>query len=162
MFSFSSLSNSPSEPSRCRMSSINMTRRSLFLSALAAGTIACSGSAGKKKLLEHADTLLLQGKYPEAVEESRRVLQIDDGDSRASQQLGSAHLELGQLTHAYHFLLRAQAANPNDSRVRLALGSIYLIEGESDQAREQADRVLQTDSTNLAALVLFSGAVRTL
>jgi tetratricopeptide (TPR) repeat protein len=134
----------------------------LFLSALAALTTGCSGSAGKKKLLEHADTLLLQGKYPEAVEESRRVLQIDDGDSRASRQSGLAHLELGQLTHAYHFLLRAQAANPNDSRVRLALGSIYLIEGESDQAREQADRVLQTDSTNLAALVLFSGAVRTL
>jgi tetratricopeptide (TPR) repeat protein len=143
------------------MPSVKTAPRILLLSGLAAVMIGCSATGEKKKLLEHADTLMLQAKYPEAVKESRRVLQIDDNDHRANRQLGLAYLELGELSQAYHFLLRAQASNPEDGGVRLALGSIYSIEGESDQAREQADRVMKKDSTNAAALLLLSGTVRT-
>jgi Flp pilus assembly protein TadD len=143
------------------MRSLTTAQRTLLLSGLSAIALGCSTNGEKTKLLAHTDTLLQQAKYPEAVQESRRVLRIDDNDSRASRQLGLAHLELGELTQAYHFLLRAQAANPNDVSVRLALGSIYSIEGESDQAREQADRVLQKDSTSIPALLLLSGTVRT-
>lgn len=143
------------------MRSVLTAQRILLLSGLAAVAVGCSTGTEKKKLLEHADTLMVQAKYPEAVQESRRVLQIDDNDPRASRQLGLAQLELGQLAQAYHFLLRALASNANDSDVRLALGSIYSIQGESDQAREQAERVMQTDSTNLTAQLLLSGTVRT-
>ena len=143
------------------MPNVRMAQRIFFLSGVAAVAIGCSTSTEKKKLLAHADTLMVQAKYPEAVQESRRALQIDDNDPRASRQLGLAHLELAQLAQAYHFLLRALASNANDSDVRLALGSIYSIQGESDQAREQAERVMQTDSTNLTAQILLTGTVRT-
>jgi Flp pilus assembly protein TadD len=123
--------------------------------------IACSATGEKKRLLAHTDTLLLREKFPEAVSESRRVLQIDDNDSRANRQLGLAHLELGEFTQAYHFLLRAQGLNQNDVGVRLALGSIYSIKNDLDQAREHADRAIERDSTNLTALLLLSGTART-
>ena len=135
-------------------------RLALLIAGLTVITFGCSATGEKKQILAHTDTLLSQARYPEAVKESKRVLQIDENDSRANKQLGLAHFELGEITHAYHFLLRAAAASPNDLGVRQALGSIYAIEGESDQAREQADRVLQNDSASFPALLLLSGAAR--
>ena len=145
---------------RCHMHSLSTVRRTLLVTGLAASVIACSASGEKEKLLAHTDTLLLHAKYPEAVKESRRVLQIDENDPRATRQIGLAHLELGELTQAYHYLLKARAANDADVDARIGLGSIYAIEGESDETREQADFVLHRDSTNPRALLLFSGAAR--
>jgi Flp pilus assembly protein TadD len=142
--------------------SASPSKRSIFVAGLTALAIGCSSANGeKKRLLAHADTLLRRENFPEAVSESRRVLQIDDNDSRANRQLGFAHLELGQLTRAHHFLLRAQALNAKDAEVHLALGSIYSTESDLDQAREQADRAIERDSTNLTALLVLSGTART-
>lgn len=142
--------------------STGQSKRITLVAGLTALLIGCSVADGEKKqLLAHADTLLLRERFPEAVTEARRVLQIDDNDSRANRQMGLAHLELGEFTQAYHFLLRAQALNANDANVRLALGSIYSTESDLDQAREQADRAIERDSTNLAALLLLSGTART-
>jgi tetratricopeptide (TPR) repeat protein len=145
------------------MSRVRAARHNVFVlvAYLTAAAIGCSGAPEKKQLLARTDTLMLQQRYREAINESRRVLEIDDNDSRANRQLGLAHLKLGELTQAYHFLLRAQALNPSDVSVRLSLGSIYSIEGELDQVREQADRAIQKDSTSVAATLLFSGAART-
>lgn len=133
----------------------------LLVACLAAAIVSCSGSGEKKQILARADTLLIQERYPDAVNESRRALRMDEDDPRANRQLGLAYLELGELTQAYHFLLKARALEPNDVSVRLALGLIYSIEGELDQVREQADRAIQLDSTNVPAALLVSGAART-
>jgi len=142
------------------MRSVSTAHRTFLLSGLLAAAIGCSATGEKSQLLARTDTLLQQAKYPEAVSASRRILQMDHDDAGANRQLGLAHLGLGQLTQAYHYLLRAQASNQNDVRVRVGLGTIYSIEAESDQAREQADRALQMDSANLPALLLLSGTVR--
>lgn len=122
------------------------------LSALAG--LACSNDDAAKQHLARADTLLVQQNYPQAIQESRRVLQVHQNDTRATYLLGRAHLELAELTQAHHYLLKARDLDPNDIHPRLDLAAIYLIESKPDEARAEADAVLQRDSSNVTAMII--------
>jgi tetratricopeptide (TPR) repeat protein len=133
----------------------------LFAGALAASGSACSGSAEKAAMVAKADTLVETKRYAEAATEARRVLERDSKSPSANRILGRAHLELGEYAQANHYLLKAHASEPNAREVRLDLAKLYLIAGRPDDARDQAYTVLDSDSLNLAALVVLAGAAKT-
>ncbi len=130
------------------------TRIAVLGSALAALAIACSNDGAAKQHLARADTLLAQQNYPQAIQESRQVLQVHQDDRRATYLMGRAHLALAELTQAHHYLLKARDLDPSDVDPRLDLAALYLIEAKPEEARAQADAALQRDSSNLTALIV--------
>lgn len=129
-------------------------RVAVLSSVLAMLVTGCSTDGVAKQHLARADTLLVQQNYPQAIQESRQVLQAHQNDTRATYLLGRAHLELAELTQAHHYLLKARDLEPTDIDPRLDLAAFYLIEANPDEARAQADAVLRRDSSNVTALII--------
>src|SRR6266849_331586 len=142
---------------RCRGSRTLLVLVTLLL------VVGCARSpeAKKARYLERGDRYFQKEQYREAIIEYRNALRIDGQNPRATRQLGLAHYQLGQLGQAYPLLLRAQALEPDNSTVALRVATIYLAGGRTDDARTEADRILQKDPKNLEALLLSVGAGNT-
>ena len=142
---------------RCRGS-----RPLLFLVVLLLA-VGCARSpeAKKARFLERGDRYFQKEQYREAIIDYRNALRIDGKNAQAMRQLGLAHYQLGQLGQAYSFLLKAQELEPDNSTVALRLATLYLAGGRTDDARAQADRILQKDPKNLEALLVSAGAAKT-
>ena len=132
----------------------------LVVLALAAG---CSRSpeARKARHLERGDRYVKEEKYRDAIIEYRNVLRIEAANAQAMGQLGLAHFQLGEMGQAFRFLLRAQEGEPDNAEVRLKLATIYLLGGKPDEARAQAEAVLEKQPKHLEALVVAAGAAST-
>ncbi|MBI2526659.1 MAG: tetratricopeptide repeat protein [Candidatus Rokubacteria bacterium] len=126
-----------------------------------AGGCARSPEARKARHLERGERYAKAEKYRDAIIEFRNVLRIDSANAQAIRQLGLAHFQLGEMGQAFRFLLRAQELEPDQLEVRLKLASIYLLGGKPDEARAQAEIVLERQPKNLEALVLAAGAAST-
>ena len=133
----------------------------LLVTLLLAMGCARSPEAKKARYLERGDRYFQKEQYREAIIEYRNVLRLDGQNPRATRQIGLAHYQLGQMGQAYPLLLRAQALEPDNATVALRLATIYLAGGRTDDARTEADRILQKDPKNLEALLLSVGAVKT-
>ena len=133
----------------------------LLIVLLLLGACARSPEARKARHLDRGDGYFKQQKYREAVLEYTNALRIETGNRRGIRQLGLAHYELGDLKDAFRYLQKAQELDPADVDVRLKLGHIYLAAARPDDARAQAQVVLQTLPKNLDALGLMAGAART-
>ncbi|OGK78461.1 MAG: hypothetical protein A2X52_15105 [Candidatus Rokubacteria bacterium GWC2_70_16] len=132
----------------------------LVVLTLAAGC-ARSPEARKARHLERGERYAKAEKYRDAIIEYRNVLRIESANAQAIRGLGLAHFALGEMGQAFRFLLRAQELEPDNLEVRLKLASIYLLGGKPDEARAQAEAVLERQPKNLEALVLTAGAATT-
>ena len=138
------------------------SRTLLFLlTLLLAVGCARSPEAKKARYLERGERYFQKEQYREAIIEYRNALRIDGNNPQATRQLGLAHYQLGQLGQAYRFLLRAQELEPDNATVSLRLATIYLVGGRPDDARTEAERILQRDPKNLEALLLSTGSAKT-
>lgn len=143
-----------------------MKRHSLIFSLLTASgaclAVGCArGDAESAATLARADALVSEQKYSDAINEAQSVLNRDAKSPHANRLAGVAYLELGQLAHAYHYLLIAQAAAPDRAEVRIDLARVYLISGNTTGAREHAYTILDADSLNVAACVLLGASATT-
>jgi tetratricopeptide (TPR) repeat protein len=136
-------------------------RLAILLFGVAALAVACSDDGATRQHLARADTLIVQQNYPQAIQESRQVLQVHEDNRRATYLLGRAHLEMAEITQAYHYLLKARDLEPDDVNTRLDLATIYLIESKPDEARAQADVAIGLDSANATAVILRGSAAGT-
>lgn len=127
---------------------------------VAVAVISCSRGQTGKEYAGRADTLFAQQKYAEVIQQSRRALDANHNDARAAALLGRAHFALAEFGQAYEELLKARDLNPVDKTVRLDLASYYMIEGQIDQAREQAALAARGDSADFRALVLLGSTAR--
>ena len=98
----------------------------LLLTALVV-TAGCARSpeANKARHLDRGDKYFAREQYREAVLEYRNVLRIEGTNARAIRQLALAHYQLGNLGQAFSYLLKSQELDPENSEVRLKLGTIY-------------------------------------
>ena len=142
---------------------MNLINFILPLTVLLALTAGCSRSpeAKKARYLERGDRYFQRQQFREAVIEYRNVLRIDGNNSPAVRQLGLAHYQLGEVAQSFRFLLKAQELEPDNTEVPLKLATIYLLAGKPEDARQQADRILQKDPKNLEALIVSAGAATT-
>ncbi len=120
-----------------------------------------SPEAKKARYLERGDRYFKQEKYREATIEYRNALRIEENNPHAVRQIGLAYYETGEMGLAFRYLLRAQQLTPDELGVRQKLGTIYLLGGKPDDARAQAEAIVQKDPKNLEALLLLAGAART-
>jgi tetratricopeptide (TPR) repeat protein len=134
----------------------------LLVVALALATgCARSPEAKKARFLERGDRYFKQAQYREAVIEYRNALRIDGNNAQAIRQLALAHYQLGELAQSFRFLLKAQELEPDNPEIPLKLATVYLLGRKPDEARTQADRVLQKEPRNLDALIILAGAATT-
>jgi Flp pilus assembly protein TadD len=111
----------------------------------------------QRDAIKRVDPAVPREDFAKAVATYRGAVSANPKDPQANRQLGSAFLQLGDLTQAYHFLLTAQAREPRNPDIAFDLGTFYLIRSNPDLAREKASEALNRDSANVGGLVL-SGA----
>jgi tetratricopeptide (TPR) repeat protein len=138
---------------------IASSRALLILGLLVVAGCSRSPEAQKVRHLERGDKYALQEKYREAVLEYRNALKFDPNNARAIKQLGLAHHHLGEMAQAFPYLLKAQGLTPDDLDVRLKLGTIYILVGKRQEAREEASFVLEKQPKSLDALALLADTV---
>src|SRR5438128_11999411 len=105
-------------------------RASIFLLlAVLVAMAGCSRSPEAKKArhLDRGDRYFAREQYQEAVIEYANVLRIDRTNTRAIQQLAFSHYQLGELGRAYPYLVKLQELDPENTDIRLKLGTIYLL-----------------------------------
>jgi len=121
----------------------------LVLGMISSSSCQRSPQARKEHYLARADRYFAGGHYHEAIIEYLNVLRIDPTNTRALRNAGLAYFELGERGQSYQFLLRSQQLDPEDTEARLKLAAIYLAGSKVDEAREEANFVLEKDPDNL-------------
>jgi exosortase len=139
-----------------------LPRGTVALLAIVAVLAGCSRSPEAQKAyhLERADKYFAARQYREAVIEYQNALRLDTGNVKAVRKLGLAHYHLGEMAPAFQSLRRAKELDSTDLEVRQRLGNILLLGGQPGPAMQEAVFILDTEPTNLDALVLLAGAAR--
>ena len=133
---------------------MNLQKLTLLLALILALGAGCSRSpeAKKARYLERGDRYFQRQQFREAVIEYRNALRLDTNNAQAIRQLGLSHYQLGEIGQSFRYLLKAQELEPDNTEIPLKLATVYLLGGKPDDARREADRVLQKDPRNLDAL----------
>ncbi|MBC8094497.1 MAG: tetratricopeptide repeat protein [Akkermansiaceae bacterium] len=121
----------------------------------------CSAEAKKKRHQTRADELFKAGNYTKAEIEYFNVLSLERTNGHAIRQLGVLYEENGRPQRAYPFLLKALEMYPDDNEIRLKLGSLQSVSGDSKQARTNALIVLEKDPKNELAPLLLADTAKT-
>ena len=132
------------------------------LAAFMAAGCARSPEARKAAHLGRAEKYYQREKYPEAIVELQNVLRLDAQNVQAHYRLGLAHHRLGEFGLAYRHLLKTQELDGTKLDVRQKLGEIYIARGKVDEAKEQAEYILERNANDLDALLLLAATVRTM
>jgi len=124
----------------------------LALIVLGAG---CSSKSKAARRIARADHYYAQKQYREAAIEYRNALRADPENAHAIRQLGMAFYQTADFRQAFPFLRKAVENDPDDTELRLNLGRIYIIARAREEAKTQAEAVLDMAPTNLQAMVLL-------
>jgi len=126
--------------------------------ALAAAVASCSADAKRGRHLERAERYYEQKKYAEAVVEYMNVLRLDNSNHVAIAHIGLAQFAIGDLQQAFPFLSKAAQLEPENKDVRLKLATVYLLSGNPDEARDEAEKILAQEPAHFEALMIWSSA----
>ena len=127
----------------------------VLLVSMSMSTSACSTESKIQRHMERGDAYLEEGKHQEAIIEFLNVIQLDPDHREATARLGIALFDTGQFGPSFAYLQRAVESDPENAEVRIKLGTIYLLRGMREEAREEAGAVLDRDATNLDALAVY-------
>ena len=128
----------------------------ILIALLSISTSACSTESKIQRHMERGDAYLEEGKHQEAIIEFLNVIQLDPDHREATARLGVALFDTGQFGPSFAYLQRAVEFDSENADVRVKLGTIYLLRGMREEAREEAGAVLDRDATNLDALTVYA------
>lgn len=118
----------------------------------------CSRLSSKERHLRRADDYFASGSYPEAEIEYTNVLKADRQNGKAIARLGIIFFEQGSLSKATPFLLRANELENDDLPLKLKLGQLSLLHGDTKNARDDAIFVLSKSPSDPDAPILLAEA----
>ena len=124
-------------------------------------TVSACEERRKAGHLERGEEYFASGQYPEAIIEFLNVLQIEEDNTHAIDRLGIAFDESGQFAAAHGYLLQSAEREPTNEEFRARLARIYLLSGQRQEAREEAQAVLEVNPGNLEALAVFADTAGT-
>ncbi|MGA1466031.1 MAG: tetratricopeptide repeat protein [Phycisphaerales bacterium] len=102
-------------------------------------------------LFEHAVALHEAGRFSEAIEAYRRVLEVEGEDATVQELLGAALLDMGEARQAIECLDRSLAIDPTSPTAWLHRGSARWAQGDSAAAIEDVRASLAIDPSSAAA-----------
>jgi tetratricopeptide (TPR) repeat protein len=111
---------------------------------------------------ERASRLMAEGKFAEAVENLKIVLETRPDDASTHLRLGSACLGLGEVETSADHLARAVALEPDSHAAHLMLGSLLLAADLSEQALRHLDRAVELNAESVIAHTRRARAFRQL
>lgn len=117
---------------------------------------------GKMRMARHqqrADQYFADGDLSRAEVEYLNVRKFDRTNSHAIARLGIIYYEQGRPAFAYQYLTKAVGLLTNDMDLRIKLGTINLSLGQSKEARDAANLVLDRSPTNSEAPILLAESV---
>jgi tetratricopeptide (TPR) repeat protein len=92
---------------------------------------------------------LRTGKFPEAIAELKRGLQLAPNSDEGYVRLGNAYMESGQKDEAIAAYKKAIEVNPYYWGHHIVLGNAYFSIGQTEQALEEFKRVTELDPDNV-------------
>jgi len=121
----------------------------------------CTRQMRVTRAIARADGRFATGQYDAAEIDYLNARQLDANNAHATAQLGIIYLEQGRVVQALPFLVRARDLAPADLETRIKLGEYLLTFGKFQQAREQANYVLDHDPRQPDAPLLLAEAADT-
>lgn len=94
------------------------------------------------------------GSYPNAAAHLRTCMKQHPGRPEPVAMLGSVYRAMKQPGAAVNFLINGIVAHKGDSRLRMELAQVYYSLGNFVPARQQLERILQSNSNYFDALYL--------
>lgn len=133
----------------------------LLLSVLlvAFASTGCTKQSRIAKHLKAADRHFQSGDYDRAEVEYRNTLQLDPANASAIARLGIVYFDQGRMGRAAPFLAKAKEVAPMDLDARYRLGATYLALNQPDDARREAEFLLQQDPASPLAPSLLADSV---
>jgi putative PEP-CTERM system TPR-repeat lipoprotein len=113
----------------------------------------------KAKAFERAEQYYAERRFPDAILEYRRALQIDPKFARARFKLAESYAANNELKNAYTEYVRAADLLPDDLEVQIKAGNMLLLGRRFAEAKSRARTILQRDPNNLAGLLLLGNAL---
>src|SRR5437016_1583729 len=113
-----------------------------FLAVLAT-TVANCNKVTKEQYVANGDSLAKEGKYPEAILEYRRALQLDNGFVPAHRQLAEAYLQTDNAQGAIRELVSTADLAPKDVAAQVKAGDMLLLLQRWEDAATRAEKALK-------------------
>ena len=138
---------------------------SLFLLSLtsAAASSEAPSATGEEEIAAHfraGQEAIKAGNLPRAVEEFKRVLELDPGLAEAEVNLGLAYHSLGEYHLAVSQLAEPVRQRPNLLGPRIILGTDYMKLGSPEKAIPVLEQALRLDASNQEAHRLLAMSYR--
>ncbi len=126
----------------------------LAMSAFAG--LGCSGNAqvAGREHLARAAAYSADKKYPEAVIELRRAVQLEPTNGEARRRLAATYTQLAEWANASRESVHAADLLPTDIEAQLRAAELLIIVGRFQDARGRADRALAIEPGNVRAQLL--------
>jgi tetratricopeptide (TPR) repeat protein len=120
---------------------------------------ACADSGGKERHFEAGRQHLLAGRASDAIVELRNAVALDGKWGEARALLARAYEADGQVDLAYRQFIRAADLLPDDAQAQVKAATLLLRSRRFAEARDRAERMLQTSPNNLEAQVILANAM---
>jgi len=118
---------------------------------------ACGGAEERKQRhLQKASSLFESGHYKMALKEYQSASYIKPSDKVVHYQLAQTSEKLGDFGAAIASYRRILTFYPQDQRSHARLGKLYLRQGDSMHALEQAEALLEQDADSAEGLLIRS------
>jgi tetratricopeptide (TPR) repeat protein len=139
---------------------MQILRKLLWATLIAAFFSACSSENKKLHLLDRARRDFDAGKYDDARIGYLSVLQMEPRNEIAMQQLGTIWFDDGAPIQALFFLQKTKELAPNELGCRARLAKVMMMLGEPSSARKEAVAVLDLDPSNDDCIILLADTAR--
>lgn len=140
---------------------ISLSSTLLFAVLLVAVGAGCSAKVKRDYHLRKADQYYLAGQYDQAEAEYLNALRNDHESFQAISRLGVIYFDEGRLKKAAPFIFKGSELDTNDLDLRLKLGLIYFTAGKINEARDEANFVLDRKPQDDQAPLLLAETAQT-
>jgi tetratricopeptide (TPR) repeat protein len=105
-------------------------------------------AGGNASLVNMANFYHKNGRYAEAIEVWKKLIELDPKDYGARIGLANAHFEVGQADSAIAGLKAVIAADPRNMQALQSLATVYVRKGMGNDALRVAEEALRVDPAN--------------
>jgi tetratricopeptide (TPR) repeat protein len=119
-------------------------------------------AAASRRYVESGDRYARDGKYKEAAIEYRNAIKKTPDSVEAHTRLADVAARANDPATAIGEVLRIAELKPDDVVAQVRAGSVFLLAGRFDSARERAEAALRVDGTDAGAHILLGQALAAL
>ena len=114
----------------------------MMIIVLLVGAAGCSKEAKMERHWKKAEKYYSEEKFKEAAIEYKNVIKLKPTHATAYYKLAMCQLNTRMFKEAFAAMSRAVELDPKMIEARHHLGTLYLLSGQTDKAREQAMAIL--------------------